>query len=1194
MSLMKYIIICILAFATTLNAQNPRTETLGKLKTITYPFKRGVGDSIAFVIKGKDDTLKTTSFYRSGKTSVICFKKDSLYSFNEFGNLTGKSIGYKHHLLQPDSAVFFGVHGQIYHTSSNKKTERQEQSFDDNGQLILTLVEKNTPSVFSTKMMDRNGIPISSTRSDTLFLDKNKPITINNDTAFYENGQPFSISRTKREQDKEAFNIKYFNQNGTLIREMSPTDKRLIVFKDNVDCFYGLKNQQGDTIVAARFDQIEDNFMSGFYIAYYGSKCTLFKADGSILPPPIPRLSFVHLLNRADTKEDYQKNEAQDERHRLTYLNTSTQYLSFSDGQQHGVMTQEGRIVLTPQYLPIYGSVVGDSAYFSFNEKIKDSTVRTGYVNQNGKAIFSEKYKTVHYLGYEDYFELSETIDLDMAYGEQSRQGIGLGIGNSGRVLLDTKFNRIKYLPRSALFLVTIQNIGDFSEASKKARRNGLFNARTNQWFLDTTHFQIENIVNSNEPHLFVFKNTLTQQYGIMDTLGKHIVPLSYDSIGIADAETGIFWVKKGKTYQLLHIKDGKVFLHTPQYDFLENVNFMAYYYNKTKLYCYFLAKKGEKWGLIDAADQIIKPFVNDYAAKYYTSGFFLIQNNQASFFDQKTLPNAEPDFYYLQTHNETASKLFQLTLADNTSRIFFINDTGRVMIPPQYVPLERDVVAYPYNTDYDDVTNGILVENDQKQRKIVFFETGKVIDYPFYYNIRYVSPHSPIIIVKDTPEIGFGVVSIKGQRLVPPMNYSVAIGDDKQGIFFVKRDTPILKRLQYGRDIEGIWQFINSDTLSVEDQNWLMYNSEGKLLRTEPFRFPIDFRQEIGVGMMGEDFNLYKTDGTVVTPFVKNTDGTSRNNQEGSKLTAFNNIRRDESTGSYILFKNQGLTPTMQVTKPTGEIFVESGRYDGISSFFGKYALIRAAGRIGLIDSFGKEIIAPQDLRVYKEQFFDSLLIHNNRMLEKAKKELRSYAPDSLAHIPLVFPLYTPEYHPDSMNISTQQRHILKNLMLEKSLDDIVATAKDLQIPRTLLKRSAAFMEYSNEKSQSLTPIRISVTDKTMGFALNQGYEQTIFSNFRLNKERWEDLKPNDLLNFVGEKRDAFNALLTLKVKALKDQNIDCSDPSQFINQVENRFLLTKEGIDFCFDDRSSENLLVPVSFTWAELLPFLKMRIW
>jgi hypothetical protein len=119
------------------------------------------------------------------------------------------------------------------------------------------------------------------------------------------------------------------------------------------------------------------------------------------------------------------------------------------------------------------------------------------------------------------------------------------------------------------------------------------------------------------------------------------------------------------------------------------------------------------------------------------------------------------------------------------------------------------------------------------------------------------------------------------------------------------------------------------------------------------------------------------------------------------------------------------------------------------------------------------------------------------------------------------------------------------------------------------------------------------------VAFILNKkrayGSERFSFSNFYKKNNLWQELKINDLLSIQGEKYALLNGLLIQKIKALHDAEIDCRDTSIFLETVENRFLLTKDGVDFHFDSQKQGNdeKFVIVSFTWAELQPFLKMRL-
>jgi hypothetical protein len=137
-----------------------------------------------------------------------------------------------------------------------------------------------------------------------------------------------------------------------------------------------------------------------------------------------------------------------------------------------------------------------------------------------------------------------------------------------------------------------------------------------------------------------------------------------------------------------------------------------------------------------------------------------------------------------------------------------------------------------------------------------------------------------------------------------------------------------------------------------------------------------------------------------------------------------------------------------------------------------------------------------------------------------------------------------------------------------------------------------------SDEERRMTRSERIVASEKTVSFVLSNrngvyyGASRYGFHNFYKKDNRWNELTINDLLFVQGEKRVLLNDLLIQKVRALKGVDIDCSNTAGFIDAVENRFILTPEGVDFNFWVEKGRDTFVPVSFTWAELQPFLKMR--
>jgi WG containing repeat len=584
-----------------------------------------------------------------------------------------------------------------------------------------------------------------------------------------------------------------------------------------------------------------------------------------------------------------------------------------------------------------------------------------------------------------------------------------------------------------------------------------------------------------------------------------------------------------------------------------------------------------------------LKPFEYDYATRMGTnySEFGLVKNDIFTQYDVKSFPNESDRFYRMQRLND-------FELVGNENRSFFVNEESRVVIPPQYKVIDR-------------VSNrGFrLAQATATQNKIIFLETGRIIDYPFSYNIEYINEKSKIIVVRnyDVEEgYGFGVVSTTGKELVPCVNYGVAVGDEEAGIFFVKKDN-IVPQSDDGNEQTGM----SKDTLYQEDKDWMMYGLDGQLLNKTPFRFPIDFNDGIGAGMQGDKFNLYRNDGTVLKPFldvkktpqnVQNMERSDIPNTFGTEgvLLDFNNIRRDPRNGFYALFYNQGLTPTAILTDKNGETLVNSGHYDGFSQFFGKYALVSANGMVGLIDTFGREVIAAQDMRNFKGNLMDSLELFNKKI---EQDQLDDKNTDRIIDMPLKLYDSLSIIMPEKFKKDATYAAALWNLILDKHRSVMIFTANDVNITRLRnqvnhefyysFSRRSADENYWYIENVNITKNTISFTSNKM----NRVSSDFIFHNFYQRNNRWEDIKIQEILNNQGENRWKMNDLIIKKVKALEKADIDCSNPEAFVTRVENNFLLTPEGIDFYFLSYNYNAPLEKISITWAELKPFLRMKM-
>jgi WG containing repeat len=1175
------LILYIIACTTAIDAQNPRIETLGDRRIETYKYLKG-GDSISFTILGKNDTLQKTDFYRNGHPQRKAWKRDSTHNFDELGQLhTIYYDMYKSAWREQNMSNF--SNGQLTELKSFKNGVRLEQSYAQNGRLIFTKQVVYAPTYTYERSEDRNGVPITAERTDTL-RDNEGIKMFKQDTAFYENGRPYSICN--RRNEREYLGCLYFDKMGKLVKTSTPDSLDLVTFKDNVDCYYGLKNKRGDTIIKPRFDRIV-NVSGQFWLAYTGEKAIVLQPNGAPMSTPFSALTEIDVLSRTIPFGEFEnQSENIDSFRRLDEIKDFERFYTFIDNNKHGLINSKTEIVMPPQYFPLSGSYIGDFKYFEFIVKEGDTLRRSGFVNRQGKSIFPDQYKGVVYTYYEDYFFLSRLPYRRIADCGQSQnywrsdrtltnydyanatnmdtEGVNnLGVGKGdGAIVLEAKYQSITHAD-SSLFVVSV--------AKKKKdlwsydSRNGIYNARTKKWLLDTTEYVVRNDEFKDKP-FFIIQHIPTNKYGVMDTKGQYLLSLTYDIVTMPHYRIkNTMFLKKENKYQIATVQNGKINIQKERYEELVTIFFNVM--RSSDYLVYFIAKKDNKWGLLDEAGKTVKPFIYDYASHIneYNASFLLVKDNQAEHYGLSSFPNEMEDYPKFNHYNKNPNGVRLFSVADTSKYVFFINKLGKVVIPPQYKE-----VSYTGELVY--------LKDAQQKKKFLFTSTGKLVDYPFDYNIEWADPKSSVMLVKDTSAISYGVVSMDGKRIVPCNNYGIAIGDIETSTFFVKKDTPLIKKM-YNEAGIVIPETIDVDSLVIEDQNWLMYDKNGKILSDKPFRFPIQFEKGVGIGMKDDDFSLYRTDGSVIT-----IDGVQN----------FNNIRRIDRF--YALFYNQGLTPQLVLTKLDGEVLVKSGHYDGLSKFYGEYALVSKAGKIGLIDRLGKEIIAPQDLTVSTQPIMDSLKAENQLIYENHKK--RGFYSRDLMKMPIDFSSSNEEYHPDSLNISPQQRAFVWNLMLQKVLHLNMLTASDVEITRAYIKKNASFInnEYKSTNDEYANPKRIVVSDTTIAFVLTENLQaykyKTTFYNFYLRHNRWEELKINDLLQIQGEKRWQMNELITKKVKALKDQQIDCSNAAAFITTVENRWMLTKDGIDFCFDSTGGGDFVI-VSFTWAELAPFLKMKI-
>jgi hypothetical protein len=1178
---------CLMAFSILLFGQSKpdKIENFGDRRTELYYFSDTNYDSTRFMIQGKNDTLWVESFYRNGRLEEKRWRRDSVYWFSSQGFINSK----KFTINGVDSTLALNNDGSVKESKVvQKNVFLREINYYGNGVIEereeLYKVGSHGEYWFVANHLGK----LCAHFSDTITEGK-KTVIWQYDTLYYRNGQPLYISVQNDSVDYLIQN--HYDDKGQLIEAITPKKNALIPFKDNLDCYYGFKNSKGDTIIAPRFERYEV-VDEGFWAVYEGTKCRLMRFDGTFLATPdmedVKKLEEEEGFLSADNNQLGRRFSSPQypsfiENYSANYVNypAFADYFTYSIGGKHGVIDRKGNLIMAPQYFKLDRYVDGGQL-FSFYERTKDDKgiFRTGYLNRSGTSLFPN-YSFSRIPNDRKYVEVREknkdtaSIYQDFIYGL---------IDKDGTEILPCKFNDLREQNAEGLFIASIK------QHRGKAEKNGLFDAKKRKWVLDTVNFLIgygfSNGLQSDD--YCIFQSKKTQKYGAFNEAGEIAAPTIYQALRLVD-NSGFFIAKNQKGYSFMSINNKK---KRRVYEHLAPLLFDVKLDGYAQAMPLFVAQSKGKWGIIDSNDVVLKPFTADYAgtmsdinSPFYNS-ILLVEKNRVTAFNAASFPREER----LKAFFRREKRLLNAYLVgESSSKSFFFNANGDVLIPPQYKILNNMFVI----DREEDNTEFYQIEDAQKRNKIVFLKTGKIIDFPFDYEVKFANAYSKIMIVSDRKvrrdTMKFGVVSVEGKELNKPINYGVAINSGiifdstGNGVYFVKLEQSIINDRLEGR--------LNTmDTLTSADSQWFMYNTKGELVHQNPFRYPFHFDDELGIGMQGDTFNLYRKDGSRL-----------EENTANFSPPQYRNMRRDEKTGFLYLYHNQGLVTTVTIKKRDGKTLLPSGRYDGAGVFYGKYALVSLAGKVGLIDSFGNEIIAPQDLRIYNVgNLCDSINAENKRL----KKQLDAFSEGhSFGEIREMqdkirnsfVDIYESEQNnnPDSLNLSPTFRNTLWHLILEKRLNAAIWKVNDFNF-----ERSYSFtkdnISYSNLEDYNKTKIqRITTSDKTLAFAFSTDYRGDYFYNFYQRNNRWNDLTINDLLNIQGDKRWQFNDLLMRKVKAMKDEEIDCSNTSALVTQVENRFMLTREGVDFCFVSLKNSSNFAIVSFSWVELEPFLKMRL-
>ena len=983
-------------------------------------------------------------------------------------------------------------------------------------------------------------------------LAQQQPIIIS-DTVFYSTGRIFHLKKYAKvlqdnapeqaaEQLEDIYEEKYYAQDGTLCFDFLPDSLILIPFKDNVDCYYGLKNRRGDTIYPPQFDDIS-RVSRDIWEADKGRKAVMMRQDGKILSSvqmsgiaPIEKYKESRKLieNQIDKSSDFYLYES--------IPSAYTQYFSFAMGKKWGIINRDGQVILPPQY-PRF--VQQDSAATFFEVATLDTTLKDkkNYVYQvidrKGRYVLENYFPQLELSGVPHFFKFATTVTSDTS----EWQYFSL-VHESGEILLDATYASIDEQAQSHLFWVS-EGKRRKDESGKKYFDDfvyGLFDPEKRAWILPCV-YDIE-----HKSHNIILTDTRTKKMGMVSYSGAIILPFVYDKIELHN--DFLYIVIQNGQYQIFDGRKRQLSKETYQYLYYmrkEPPHEQASLKSETTDTAFFVAKQNDKWGVIDLNGVVFAPFDYDYAGQrsdYYSkSKLALVKGSHATIFNVEFLLVPESDDTIKTGKNARSGLLSFNLLGYKAKNLFYVNPQNQVLYPPQYRSIDK-------TRDWD------LLENEQKERLLLFPRHAIVLPFPFKNKLLWAREGTPFGILSDEKRTYFEVFNLKTQQIYHRINAGGVAIDYFSNTYFVKTDTPILTKhyLKYG---------ISRDTFGPDDDNWKMFDSLGKPLTTNAFRYPIRFWKGSGVGAVGDKFGVWRSDGTTIVP------------------PQYDNVRLTLAGKQVVLYQQIGLKNWMLLTKTqTGEILIGAGRYDGISEFYGKYALVSLGDKVGLVDTLGREIIAPMSLHNDAVNLVDSLKISKyDHYYLKTPPLAREEGPQTF-----IFP--------DSMALPNAIRNRVWHYLLQTQIKRDIKRGQD-----RFIERAEGFKtyEYHNDplgEWQERDVFHYLFADSLhISFVFtNELTEPDYFRNYGKTKTGWQQWQLSDILNLNRDNTLKINVLMQQKLRQLSNNEIDCGDSSSFVERVRATFLTNSEGILFYFKSPHGDNYFnyVPILLTWAELQAF------
>ncbi len=1167
-SLIISLTLCISLSLIAFGQQKPVIVNINNtIRTETYSSFKYQSDSVRFTISGQKDTILTEKFYPNGQLDKQRWWNDSTYNFDKLGRLQYKNYLPKGGKDQKRTEINYYSNQKVKTISTWQQEDEEFWVYDETGALEIHAEKKQiAPFVFYITAYDGQNRKRVSRKEIQGYVYRNDSTTLFMDTIFYENGRIYKI---QTEAGRDILNFAEYQPNGQQIAPLFPDSLRLFPFKDNYNCYYGLKNRRDDTLFSPRFDNVQPLCHEDLWAVQIGSQVQLWRKDGKQLSTNAMNglrnlkdesgwhnRKIINFRNQiSDFNKNYWENDGTPDTRNAAFFNFKTE-------SGNGIIAADGKVVLPPQYPPFY-DVGNGGKYFAFTK------VPHGYQSRHSKVIdlsskilFNDRYPYLGFSAISGYFYTAnqENIEDEIQFALE-----GL-VDSLGTEILPNLYKSISPFGGVTSNLVWVDLGKEQLDSENKkefvTERSGIFNIKTRKWHIPLNIYKNKDSDRDNDN--FVAQQLDNKKYGLISENGDIVLPFVYDSLYLGGEKDYYILIKNGN-YQLFSVGK-KTF--SSNYAFLSHLDLDRYGNLRAPFPIYFAAKRGDKWGVMDAKEAVVIPFEYDYATTDEKSGddksLVLVKNNEITMYEYNCFPNPLPKPFVI--HEDEVFQNFNLV--DKPNRFCLVDmQTGRVVLPPQYETLNN-------GDSYRTMNHFRIVEAEKGKRKILFKNETELIDYPFDKFPRDISDSKNLILFQTDSVMQIAHLR-QGKILHTITEGGIAIGSDSLDNYFISELPPI-------QDEKSKYTYSLIDTLSQHDRNWIWLDMNGKRLSADTFRYPLTFEKGLGVGMVGDKYGIWREDGSVFAP------------------PQYESIRYSRVEKLFFLYQNIGLKNWLVIKDINGKTLVKTGFYDGISSFYHDYALVSLDGKIGVIDTNGREIITPIVMENNTFNFLDSLDYPTRRdklQGKQRRKKDRYYSYDS--RLPVITVSYRDEKAVDfdTLPYLAQNRNLVFNILLKQQLPYLGKTASDKYIYRAEKRIQSHYTSSGRSCGTGIAwegNIRFpSFSDKAISFTTTKiGYSESDINyiSYLHRNNVWQQVRINDVLNLGMDNSLKINDLLGKKIQTLKDKDIDCGLAESFLERSQNTALMTQRGIDFYFSGKGGNTPHIPVELTWEELKVFLK----